>query len=57
MLEFIVLGQIPGTDIYLPFGVVAPALVVLSAGAALYHVNSPLRSYKKQIEKIFDIAL
>lgn len=57
MLEFIVLGQIPGTDIYLPFGVVAPALVVLFAGAALYRVNSPLRSYKKQIEKIFDISL
>lgn len=57
MLEFIVLGQIPGTDIYLPFGVVAPVLVILAGAAALYRVNAPVHSYKKRLEKIFDIAL
>lgn len=57
MLEFIVLGQIPGTDIYLPFGVVAPALVVLFTGATLYYTNLPLRSYKKHVQRIFDISL
>ncbi len=57
MLEFIVLGQIPGTSIYLTFFDV----VMVAAGAAVAGLIvwffRPVKSKKKQIEQILEIAL
>lgn len=51
MVEFIVLGQVPGTNIYLSFGTtVAAAAIVTALGFLLYNKRSAF------IRKQADIA-
>ncbi len=57
MLEFIVLGRVPGTDIYLSFGVVTPAIISTALLACFYCMTSPTRAYKKTFEQINEITL
>lgn len=57
MMEFIVLGQVPGTSIYLSFSTVAILIGIVAATTAVYAAVSPRRSIKKDIQKIQEIAL
>jgi len=57
MMEFIVLGQVPGTSIYLSFSTVAILIGIVAATTAVYTTVSPRRSIKKDIQKIQEIAL
>lgn len=57
MLQFLVLGQVPGTSIYVSFQVVAIAIVLLAIATTAYKLLSPWRGIKKDMRKIHDIAL
>lgn len=57
MLEFIVLGQVPGTDIYVPFEYVAIALAMIIIAVCAYKLVSPFKHYRKRMQEIFDTAI
>lgn len=58
MLEFIVLGQIPGTHIVLSFGVIAPLLVAAGLTASAYYLlGFSVRAHLKRYQRIIDISL
>lgn len=59
MLEFIVLGQIPGTQIYVPFGVtiISLAIVVFVAIVWSGRFFSVMRGYRKRLRQISDTSL
>ncbi len=57
MLEFIVLGQIPGTDIYVPFEYVAVVFAIFLIVIFAYKFVSPFKHYKKRMQEIFDTAI
>ena len=59
MLEFIVLGKIPGFDTYLPFGITLVLVVVASGSFAVWAYRNSLfiRNYRRRIQRIFDTAL
>ncbi len=59
MLEFIVLGKVPGFEIYLPFGITLLLVVIsLSSVFAFIYKNTLLfRNYKQRLQQIFDTSL
>ncbi len=57
MMEFIVLGQIPGTSIYLSFPIVAVAVTAVILTVTIYKILSPWRSIKKNVRQIYETAL
>ncbi len=57
MLQFIVLGQIPGTEIYVPFKYVAVVLTLIILTICVYKIASPFRHYKKRMQEVFDTAI
>ena len=57
MLDFIVLGQVPGTDIYIPFEYVILGLTITIIIVLSYKLVSPFKHYKKRMQKIFDSSI
>ena len=57
MLEFIVLGQIPGTQVYVPFNFVISGIALVFSLILARRLFSPLRHYKRRMQEIFDTAL
>ena len=57
MLEFIVLGQVPGTNIYLPFDWVIGAIAIISmAGLSLALYKSLIRP-RKNVQSLIEQSL
>lgn len=52
MLDFIVLGQIPGTDIYLSFRYILVIIAIIIFGALLFWLVSALRNQKKHVQTV-----
>jgi hypothetical protein len=57
MLEFIVLGHIPGTNIYIPFSFIAPLIGVIAAITLYYYYFTPVRDTKKRAKSLAEISL
>jgi hypothetical protein len=59
MLDLIVLGQIPGTEIYIEFEIVAIFILVSILLISIYRLfmKTPFRHYKKLMQKILETSL
>lgn len=57
MLEFIVLGKVPGTEVYLPFTYVLFALGFFVALYVCLKTLSPSRHSKKKIRDLIETAI
>lgn len=57
MLDFIVLGQVPGTEFYVSFEYVAGALLAIFLIICLYKLVSPFKYYKRRMQKILDTTI
>ncbi len=57
MVDFIVLGQIPGTNFYVDFNYVAIGMAIIILTVCTYKLSSPFKHYKRRMQEIFDTAI